>query len=885
LEEINLTINGKAINCPPGTSILDAATENNIKIPTLCNHTHLKPAGACRLCIVKEEKSGRIFASCVTPVSPDMAIRTETPDIKRYRTDIIRLMVANHPESCILCNQGNRCELRQVAADLGVGATGLYPMPHYTGLEEANPFIIRDLSKCILCGRCIRADHELVVVGAIDFNLRGFRSRPATVHQLPLEKSECTFCGTCVSLCPTGALMTKNKNHTGSPHMELSSICGFCGAGCTLKMGSVNGQVVEVNPSHEEGTVNMSTLCVRGHFAHDFLNSPERLAGPLIRKDNELSPASWDEALELVSERFLSIKKENGPQSLGCLGSSKCSTEENYLFQKMARVFLGTNNIDNDGYLYGRHVISALDERLFGGERIRPLKGLEKAELIFVLGADPTRSIPVAGYYIKRAARNNKVPMIVADPRKTGLLPFASIWLQIAPQSDLGLINGLAAMLLKQDAHDKDFIKQSTTGFEQYRDSLVDLDLERVFRITGIERELLEKASALMKGKRVAFVVGHGILQQKNGRVSMDALVNLAMMTGSLGGEGKGIYLMSGASNRTGSLDMGTTPDYLPGRQPLKDASIRKYWEKSWKTMLSPDPGLDMFRMIEEAEKGNLKALYIMGENILRSLPSTERVRKALKRVEFLVVQDILTTECTDMADVVLPGAAFCEKMGSFTNIEGRIQFFDPVVEPPGESRPDWMILDLLLEKMGNDRRYESIKNIRKEMSGLIPMYGGLRSHGKESWVRETSRMKLFNEGGDGELIPFSRATGIEEGLHDDAYPFKAILCPPRYHLGSGTRTSLSVRVKDFALGGELELSPVDTERLNLKDGDQVRISSLHGNLLRDVKINRGVKTGTIFVPTAINRNEAKELLGLAQTDGVDSPGWISCDVKVERAE
>ena len=360
MEELSLTINGKTISCPQGMSILNAALENGIKIPTLCHHPHLEPVGTCRLCIVEDEKSGRIMASCVTPVSPNMAIQTDSPIIKRHRRNIIRLMMANHPESCIVCSQGNRCELRQIAAELGVGQIDLYPMPYYTGLEEANPFIIRDLSKCILCGRCIRACNELVVVGAIDYNLRGFKSRPATVHEMPLEKSSCTFCGTCVSLCPTGALSMKNTRYVGSPQKESSTICGFCGVGCSLAMGSVDGQIIEVNPSHQEDTVNLSTLCVRGHFTHDFLNVSERLIRPLIRTDGELTPAPWNEALEVVARGLISIKKKNGPQSLAFLGSSKCTIEENYLFQKIARVVVGTNNVDNGSYGSGRTICSCI---------------------------------------------------------------------------------------------------------------------------------------------------------------------------------------------------------------------------------------------------------------------------------------------------------------------------------------------------------------------------------------------------------------------------------------------------------------------------------------------------------------------------------------------
>jgi formate dehydrogenase alpha subunit len=883
-EKIDFTINGKIISCKPGTSVLDAAKENHIKIPTLCNHPHLKPAGACRLCIVEDEKSGRIFASCVTPASSGMAIQTDSPLVRKYRIDIIRLMLANHPESCVLCNQGNRCELRQVAAELGVGKIDLYPMPHYTGLEEANPFIIRDLSKCILCGRCVRADHELVVVGAIDYNLRGFKSRPATVYGLPLEKSDCTFCGTCVSLCPTGALMTKNRHYAGSPQYESSTICGFCGVGCTIVIGSVDAQIVEVNPSHEDGTVNRSTLCVKGHFENDFLNSSKRLKTPLIRRNNELTPASWEEALDFVADRLISIKEENGPQSLAFLGSSKCTNEENYLFQKMARVIFGTNNIDNGGFIWGRHTIDTLNERLDGRERIKRLKDLERAELIFVLGADPLQSAPVAGYYLKRASRINKIPLIVVDPRKTELLPFASIWLQIAPQSDSALLNGLAAFLYRQNSYDTDFIKKFTEGFDLYRDDLSDIDLETVARITGIDRDLIEKAGSLMNKKRIAFVVGHGILQQRHGDEAINALINLALMTGSLGDGGKGIYLLSRENNQIGSMDMGAVPDYLPGRWPLHNTPMREYWEGNWNNAISADPGLDMVRMVEEAEKGNLKALYIMGENPMRGLPQVDQVRKGLDKLEFLVVQDILATETTGLADVVLPGAAFSEKAGSFTNMEGRIQSFEPAVNPPAEAKPDWEILDILLGKIGNLERYGSIDKLRTEISRLIPMYSDLGRHGNVAWIKEARRTKLFNDKDDGKLISFSRVVRIEEELLNKEYPFKAILGSSRYHLGSGTRTSVSDRVKEFGLKGGVEIFLDDIKRLNIKEGDEVKISSPYGSIRRIVKADKGLKKGLIFIPTAYNDNDVMNLIRFISLGIADSPGWKSCDVKIEKA-
>ena len=885
MEEISLTINGKTISCPQGTSILNAALENGIKIPTLCHHPHLEPVGACRLCIVEDEKSGRIMASCVTPVSPNMVIQTESPTIKKHRINIIRLMMANHPESCIVCSQGNRCELRQIAAELGVGQIGLYPMPHYTGLEEANPFIIRDLSKCILCGKCIRADHELVVVGAIDYNLRGFKSRPATVHEMPLEKSSCTFCGTCVSLCPTGALSLKNTRYVGSPQKESSTICGFCGVGCSLVMGSVDNKIIEVNPSHKEDTVNLSTLCVRGHFAHDFLNVSERLTHPLIRRDGELVPATWDEALEVVAKKLIAIKKKHGPQSLAFIGSSKCTVEENYLFQKIARVILGTNNVDNGGYGSGRAIISHINEKLGGDGRSMPLAGLEKAEVIFVIGADPTQSLPVASYYLKRASRIKGIPLIVADPRKTGLVPFSSLWLPLAPHSDCAMINALASILYKRKSYDTGFIHKFTEGFDIYGDGLLSVNLETVSRVTGLDREIIEKAANFIEWKKIAFVIGHGILQQKYGSLSMDALLNLALMTGSVGDEGHGLYFLARNNNQIGAWDMGVVPDSLPGRQPLSNDTIRNYWEQNWDVKISPDPGLNLIRMIEEAEKGNLQALYIMGENPLRSLPQPDRIRKALNKPELLVVQDILATETTQLADVVLPGAAFSEKGGTFTNLEGRIQLFEPAVSPPGEAKPDWEILDMLFETMHYFKRYSSLQEIRAEISQLVPMYLELERNGGKSWVKGSSNLRVFHPDAQGEPIHFSPVISTEdEGFKED-YPFTAIVGSLRYHLGSGTRTSHSNRVKNFSVNGEVEISPEDSARINLKEGDTVRISSPHGSISRDVTMKKELRPGLVFIPMGFHNNDAIQLINLTQLGETDSPGWKECSVKIEKLE
>ena len=877
MEEISLTINGTRVSCAAGASVLEAAEQNGIRIPTLCYHPELKPFGACRLCLVEDEKSGRILASCVTPVTSDMAIQTDSPRVLNHRKNIVRLMMAEHPESCLVCSKGNRCELREIAAEMGLGAIGLHPIPNYKGIEQANPFIIRDLSKCILCGKCIRADHERVVAGAIDYHHRGFVSRPATLHDLPLEASSCTFCGTCISICPTGALTPTITGHVGTPEQETTTACGFCGVGCSLCLGTAGNRVVEVNPSGLPGSVNGITLCVRGHFAHDFLNSPDRLIRPMIRQADAFVPATWEDALNRVAAGLLDIKKREGPQSIGFLGSSKCTNEENYLFQKIARVHIGTHNLDNGGALAGRPALQIIDEKTGGACRVNRLDDLEKAGAIVVMGADPGNSAPVLGYTLRRAARKG-IPIIGINPRQTDLFPFARSWLRVSPGKDDELVTCLTALLWKKFAHDASFIERYTEGFEAYIEWLSSFNPERLCLSSGVDMALLSRAADLLKGEKIRFVVGHGITQQRHGRETMAAILNLAVMTGSLGPTRGGLYVISRENNLFGAWDMGTVPDALPGRTHLEDGSGRQEWERTWGVKISPDRGLDALRMIHEAEKGNLRAMVIMGENPLRSFPQRERIAEALSRLDLLVVLDILHSETSRMATVVLPGAAFSEKAGSFTSMEGRINCFTPAAPPPGDAKSDWEILDRLAVIMGQPKRYGSMERIRDEIARCLPTYAGLTEVTGTgwTWIREASRKRPFH---------FSIPAAARAEDADDSYPFTATLVSQRFHLGSGTRTEHSRRTSRFGLKGEVDVSPQDAARLKLENGDRVRVASRAGVLTREVRIDSSVQPGQVFVPMAFHNNDAMNLIQLTAQASESWEGMNTCGVTVEKLD
>jgi len=866
VEEISLTIDGRPVRCTAGTTLLDAAREIGISIPTLCHHADLKPAGACRVCLVEDGKTSRILASCVTPAAPGMAIRTDSRAVLHHRANVVRLMMANHPESCILCDQGNRCRLRDIAAELGIGRIDLYPMPRHLSYEEANPFIVRDLTKCILCGRCIRVDRELVVVGAIDYQFRGFDAYPATLHREPLERSACTFCGTCVSACPTGALRAKTPGYAGSPERWDPTVCGFCGAGCALSLGCAGGRVVEAAPADVPGTANGCTLCVRGRFEQDCLDSPDRLRAPRARRGEEQVEVSWEEALETVVGSLRSICAESGPQSVAFLGSPSCTVEENYLLQKIARAVLGTNNLLLDGE------DDPLVERLTG---LHPFEmgRLEEAEALLVVGIDPTDLNPVLGYALKRAARWKEIPLVVVDSLRTDLVPFGRSWLPAEPGGYAEVLDLLGAALLERGergAGERD-------GPEGFARSSAGLENEAVRRRNGVTREALDRAAGALAGRRALFVVGERALGPAHGPRTLRSLRRLDLLTGEPMGP-SGLLVPAAECNRTGALDMGASRRMLPGRTALDDESGRRTWEQAWGVRLSPDPGLSPARLIREAERGNLKALYVMGANPLRSFPQPGRVREAFKSLDLLVVQDILETESAAAADVVLPGAASAEKEGAFVNLEARVQAFSPAIPPPGQARPDWIILRDLFDGLSTaPGRYGEIGDLRKEIRALVPGYGPVsfrvREGGEPQFRQPPSGLP-----GEGDLYGAPRET--EAGLREEPdRPLWAVLTTPRCHMGSGTRTSRSARAVTLEPSG-LVMSRGDAEEAGLGTGDRARVISAWGSVKRAVEIGRRARPGVVEVAAGVRGNDAMELIPL---DGGESPRR-ACRVRIEKA-
>jgi formate dehydrogenase alpha subunit len=891
VETITIVLNGVEVSGGPGTTILDLARESGVYIPTLCHDPNLTSIGACRLCLVEDERNGALLASCVAPIGAGMIINTNSERVREHRKKILKLMLASHPDTCMVCNKGNRCQLRKLASEMGIGLVEYQKIPQPDVIEEVNPFIERDLSKCILCGKCIRADQELVVIGAIDYMDRGARARPATLNDLPLEKAECTFCGACVTVCPTGAIMERENIYTGTPTDSVTTVCPYCGCGCLVSLGIKDGQIIQARPA-EASPVNRGTLCVRGSYGCDFVHSPERLESPLIKTEDGFRNATWDEALSLAAGEFKRIKQELGADALAVFGSARCTNEENYLFQRFARVVLGTNNIDNGSRLYSSASRIGLGASIGYAGTTGSIDALEKSKAIMVIGANPEISAPAVAYAIKRAVRYKGAGLCVIDPVRTPLVPFAGLWLQPRPGTDVALLNGLARVIIDARKYDVEFVTRMTDNFGQWVKSLEKHSLADVESVTGVARKDIQQAAAMLSGAESASIVyGNGLTQHAAGTDAVIAIANLAMLTGNTGRRG-GIFALQRENNAHGACDMGALPGFLPGYKSVDNAQNRKKYEERWGCRLPESPGLTALEMVEAMLAGKIKGMFIAGENIVRSFPQPSRVEKALAGLDFLAVADMFLTETARLATVIFPAASFAEKEGTFTNFEGRVQRLHRASEPYRESLPDGEIVLRLAASLEAPLPFASVPAVMEEIKEMVPFYHNVGYGDADSLGPDladpdsgTTVNRRLHDG----LFPsgFGRFSHVEftppEDAAGDDYPFTLLAGSTLFSFGSGTRSSHSKRLKRYRPQASLSVNDRDAGDLGLRDGDKVKIVSAQGELAAAIKIDAALPRGLLFYPIASPGSSVYELFAATLYNQARAPALKSCAVRLER--
>jgi formate dehydrogenase alpha subunit len=800
---------------------------------------------------------------------------------------------------------------------MGIGLVEFQRIPQIATIEEVNPFIERDLSKCILCAKCIRACQELVVEGAIDYFRRGFANVPATLNNLPLEDSECTFCGVCVALCPTGALTEKERSYRGTTKTTVQTTCPFCGCGCRISLEVKDNHIVRVSPvevdktrsredivypvrnssgalnpaAEQRGTisngVNQGTLCVRGSYGCDFIHSLDRLTKPLIKVKDSFTEVSWNQVLELVATEFKQIKDEYGPNSLAILGSSKCTNEENYLLQRFARCVLGVNNIDNGSRLYSSATRLGLGSSIGFSGTTDYLSNLDQSEVIMVVGANPSASAPIVEYAIKRAVKYKRTKLILIDPRQTKLSSFAHLWLQPKIGTDVALLNSLAKVIIDEGLLDEEFVSRRTDNFKALTKVLEKYSPEYAEAVTGISRDEIRAAARLYAMASGATIVyGTGITQHASGTDGVKAISNLALLTGNIGRRGCGIYVLQRENNGQGACDMGALPDFLPGYLSVADAQSRKKFEEHWKVSLPVNPGLTAVEMIEQAREGKIKGLYIVGEDPILSLPHSSLVAEALASLNFLVVQDMFLTETARLANVVLPAASFAEKEGTFTNFEGRVNRVRKAIEPLGESLADWEIILRLAEKMGAPMPFSFLKQIMEEIEGLVPLYEGYTDSERlyqtelETWEPRRTYIKQFLSG----FARFSPVEYIPQGGEPKGgYPFTLLTGTILYHFGTGARSSRASRSKKFLSQAFLEIGDSDAEKLGVRPSDKVKLISPVAELITEVKITDTLPEGTVFMPISFPKSPVNRLFSIVLDPEAKTPSLKACHVRIER--
>ncbi len=863
---VTLTIDGVQVTVPPGTMILEAAARAGIKIPTLCHNKRLMPFGACRICVVQQKGRRGLIPACFSPVRNGMEILTHTPDVIKARRTQLQLILISHPLECPVCDAGGQCQLQNLVYEYGVSQNPFQGEKADTPADHVSPFIERNVDRCILCGMCVRIDDEVVGANELSFMNRGWKTKIGTDFDRPMK---CEFCGQCVSVCPVGALNDRIFLHKARVWdlQETHTTCGYCGVGCTLTVGTRDNRVLRVRADEDRG-LNEGNLCVKGRFGWEYIHSPERLTTPLIKKNGSFAKASWEEAIGLVARRLQEIKAQKGGAALAGLGSPRLTNEELYLFQKLLRGVLGTNHIDHaGGYPYSAHL--ALRESLGYAGSTNSIREIRKADVILALRSDLSGTHPVIKSEVVLAVKRRKAKLIVVNCRNIYLNKFSALNLLVKPGSEVALVNGLMGVILREKLAKEDFISSRTEGIEDLKRALESYTTEKVEAMTGVAAgPLMEAARLFAKAPKGVILISTGSASGKQDAALALAASNLTLLTGQIGRESAGLYLLGEKNNSQGALDMGVNPEWLPGYAPWQDPAERNRFANAWKMSLPDRPGMGASAILQAAEEGKIQGLYIVGENPAVTYPDSSRTKKALAAVDFLVVQDCFLTETASLAQVVLPAVSFLEKEGTFTNTERRVQRVRRSLTPPAEARPDLWIFQQLAQSLGSDLRGGSPQAVMDEIGDLVPLYSGMAYSRLEDpaglqWPcpeeKHPGTPFLYEKDfprGRGKFLPAE----YQEDLPAAEFPWFLITGPTLFHSGSLSLKSpglVRLQAESF-----VQVHPVDAQKLGLEDQQRVVLKSRHGEVTVKASISPGAAPGVLFIPYHFSREGGNHLTG-----------------------
>ena len=866
-ETVTVEIDGLPVTVPAGSSVMRAARENGVAVPKLCATDSLEAFGSCRLCLVEIEGRKGYPASCTTPVEAGMKIRTQTPALANLRRNVMELYISDHPLDCLTCSANGDCELQDMAGAVGLRDVryGFDGENHLDApVDASNPYFQFDASKCIVCSRCVRACDEVQGTFALTIEGRGFESKVSASASEAFIDSECVSCGACVQACPTATLMEKSIVDHGQPDHKVVTTCAYCGVGCSFQAEMKGGQVVRMTP-WKDGQANHGHSCVKGRFAWGYASHRDRVLKPMIRNttSDPWQEVEWDEAVDFAAKRFRAIQEQHGRKSIGGITSSRCTNEEVFVVQKLVRTAMGNNNVDTCARVCHSPTGYGLKQTLGTSAGTQPFDSVMDADVIMVIGANPTAAHPVFASQMKRRLREG-AKLIVVDPRQIGLVRSprieAELHLPLLPGTNVPVINAITHAVVDMGLVDEDYVRErcDVDSYEAWKAGILrdENSPEHVASFSGVDAGTIRAAAKIYgEAQNAAIYYGLGVTEHSQGSTMVMAMANLAMATGNLGRSGVGVNPLRGQNNVQGSCDMGSFPHELAGYRPVGDDGVRGQFERHWGVSIDPEPGFRIPNMFDAACAGEFRGIYIQGEDVAQSDPNTQHVEAALRSMECVVVQDLFLNETAKFAHVFLPGTSFLEKDGTFINAERRINRVRKVM-PPRQGKDEWQITQDLANAMGYPMNYASSAEIMDEIAELTPTFANvsfefLDEVGSVQWpcnddapmgtpVMHVDRFVrgkgLFVET---DYVPTEERTNRR---------FPLLLTTGRilsqYNVGAQTRrTDNTVWYSEDLL----EVHPADAEVRGIREGDLVSLRSRKGEIALTATITERVQPGVVY--------------------------------------
>ncbi|MEC0242449.1 formate dehydrogenase subunit alpha [Paenibacillus dokdonensis] len=930
-ESFAFRINDKNYEAKPGQTILQASGDTYI--PNVCYHDQLGPIQTCDTCLV--EVNGELIRACATEAEPGMQVRTDSKLVKEAQQEAMSRILENHELYCTVCDNNNgNCKVHNTTEFLELDHQKYEFKEKPYEKDMSHPMYRYDPDQCILCGRCVEACQDLQVNETLSIDWSREHPRVIWDQDVPIDESSCVSCGHCVSVCPCNALMEKSMIGeagylTGTfadvlePMIDLTkevepgyrdifkiseieasmrdsrikrtkTVCTYCGVGCSFEVWTKGRHILKVEPN-EEAPVNGISTCVKGKWGWDFVNSEERLTKPLIRQGDEFVEASWEDAMDYIAQKLGGVKDQFGPDAIGYIASSKCSNEENFIFQKFARAIMGTNNVDNCARYCQTPASKALLRTVGYGGDSGTIKDIQSAGLVIIIGANTAESHPVLATRIKRAHKVHGQKLIVSDLRKNEMAERADIHLHPKHSTDLIWLNAVAKYIIDQGWEAREFINQRVNGYEEFVQSLQKYTLDYAEELTGISKEtLIQVATMIHESDSTCILWAMGVTQHKGGTDTSTAICNLQLVTGNFGKPGTGAYPLRGHNNVQGACDFGTQPNVFPGYESVEDDKVRGRYEHAWGVELPKNIGYNNHEMVDAIQDGKIKAMYLFGEDMALVDANANLVDEAFSKLQFFIVQDVFFSRTARYADVILPAAPSLEKEGTFTNTERRIQRFYPVFEPMGESKPDWEIIQMVANAMGANWNYTHPSQIMDEASVLAPLFAGVSYERLDGWKSLVWPVQL-----DGTDTPL---------LYQDEFHFpdgKAKLFPVDWtppqvyeekydlhinngrlleHFHEGNMTYKSKSLTHKAPNAWLEVSPELAADRGIKDGAMVRLTSPEGAVKLRVLVTDRVKGNELYLPmNTSSSNQAVNFLTSSEHDAVtDTPNYKETAVAME---